>query len=166
MSTNRENLENPGIFVRILNDEMYEVLWRDGRGLIEMAYKEEHYSDSSIADFLRYSAEVHDIEQDDYDEWGTKTSTLTLRSITLREAVHFLGRNAKVCAFLRPKPQAIRFMNALEKGGSLIELKAACEMKKLLNHFDHTDDELLVAERLSEYLENQLFSITAGGLDF
>lgn len=164
MSTNRENLDNPGIFVRILSDEMYEILWQDGHGLIEMAYKEERYSDNSIASFLRQNAEVHDIEQDDYDEWGTKTSTLTLRSITLRESVHFLGRNARVCAFLRPKPQAIRFMNALEKGGSLVELRAASEIKKLLYLFDQKD-EILIAERLSDYLENQLFNITSGHLD-
>lgn len=164
MSTNRENLENPGIFARILNDEMYEIQWADGHTLIAKAYQEESHQDVSIVDFLRHTSGVHDIEQDDYDEWGTKTTTLTLRSITLREAVHFLGRNARVCAFLRPKPQAVRFINALEKGGSLVELKTAAEMKKLLNKFDQ-NDEILIAERLSDYLENQLFNITVGWAD-
>ncbi len=164
MSTNRENLENPGIFVRILNDDLYQVSWTDGRGLIEVAYQEEMRREDSIADFLRRTAEAYDIEQDDYDEYGNKTTTLTLRSITLREAVHFLGRDAKICAFLRPKAQALRFMNALEKGGSLVELKTAAEIKRLLPRFEKTD-EVLFAERLSDYLEEQLLNITSGSFE-
>ena len=53
MSTNRENLENPGIFVRILDDEAYQVRWADGQSLIETAYQEEMHRDDSIADFPR-----------------------------------------------------------------------------------------------------------------
>ena len=108
--------------------------------------------------------ETFDFEQDDYDVWGNKTATLTLRSITLREAVHFLGRNAKICAFLRPKAQALRFINALEKGGSLVELKAATEIKRLLPRFEKID-EILFVERLSDYLEEQLLNITSGSFE-
>jgi len=164
MSTNRENLENPGIFVRILDDEKYQVRWADGQSLIETAYQEESHREDSIADFLQSTGEAYDFEQDDYDEWGTKTATLTLRSITLREAVHFLGRDAKICAFLRPKAQALRFMNALEKGGSLVELRVATEIKRFLPRFERVD-ELLLAERLSDYLEEQLLNITSSGFE-
>ena len=164
MSTNRENLGNPGIFVRILDDETYQVRWVDGQSLIETAYQEEAHREDSIADFLRHNGGAYDFEQDDYDEWGTKTATLTLRSITLREAVHFLGRDAKICAFLRPKAQALRFVNALEKGGSLVELRAATGIRWFLPHFE-TVDELLLAERVSDYLEEQLLNITSGGFD-
>ena len=164
MTTNRENLDNPGIFVQIIDDKTYLVRWTDGRGLIEMAYQEEMICEDTIAGFLRRNAEAYDIEQDDYDEWGTKTTTLTLRSITLREAVHFLGRESKICAFLRPKPQAMRFMNAMEKGGSLVELKAAAEIRRLLPAFEKCD-EVLFAERLSDYLEEQLLNITSGSFE-
>ncbi|MCL2303946.1 MAG: hypothetical protein FWC43_01230 [Planctomycetaceae bacterium] len=163
MSTNRENLENPGIFVRVF-DETHQVRWIDGRGLIEAAYQEELDNEDSIADFLRGSSATFDFEQDDYDEWGNKTATLTLRSITLREAVHFLGRRARICAFLRPKAQAHRFMNALEKGGSLVELQVAAEIRRLLPRFEKID-EILLAERLSDYLEEQLLNITSGSFE-
>ena len=164
MSINRENLENPGVFVRILNDEVYQVRWADGSSLIETAYQEELYGEDSIGDFLRCSTKGFDFEQDDYDEWGNKTATLTMRSLTLREAVHFLGRDAKICAFLRPKAQALRFINALEKGGSLVELKVAAEIKRLLPRFEKVD-EVLFAERLSDYLEEQLLNITSGSFE-
>lgn len=165
MSKNRENLENPGIFVRVLDDEQYSVLWTDGRGVMEMAYQEERYcEDEPITGFLRKSTHCDDLERDTYDEWGTYTSTIVLRSITLREAVHYLGRDTKICAFLRPKAQAVRFLNALEKGGSLVELKAAAEIRKFLPRFEKID-EVLFAERLSEYLEEQLLNITSGSFE-
>ena len=163
MAANRDNLENPGIFVRIF-DEEYQVRWVDGQGLVEAAYQEEIHGEDSIADFLRGSTKTFDFEQDDYDEWGNKTATLTLRSITLREAVHFLGRNAKICAFLRPKAQALRFINALQKGGTLVELRAAVEIKRLLTRFEKMD-EILFAERFSDYLEERLFNITSGSFE-
>lgn len=165
MSANRENLENPGIFVRILNDDIFFVTWTDGRGVMELAQTEERcVEDESITGFLRKSAHVDDIERDTYDQWGTYTSTVVLRSITLREAVHYLGRNAKICAFLRPKAQAVRFMNALEKGGSLAEVKVAAEIRALLPRFEAVD-EVILAEKLAEYLEEQLLNITSGSFE-
>ncbi len=160
MPTTRENLENPGIFVRITNNDEYTVLWTTGQGVVEMA-NEEQLEDEPISGFLKRTAAVHNLEQEDYDQWGVRTATVTLRSITLREAVHYLGRDARICAFLRPKPQAARFVNALEKGGSFVELKAAAEIRKNMGRFDKSD-EVVFAEHLADYLEQQLLNITSG----
>ena len=164
MPHSRDNLENPGIFVRIMDDADYTIAWANGHGVVDMAYQEEISDDEHITGFLERKTEVHNIEQDTYDEWGTFNSTITLRSITLRESVHYLGRHAKICAFLRPKAQAIRFLNALEKGGSLVELRAAAEIRSHLSKFEQRD-EVLFAEKLAEYLEEQLMNITSGNFE-
>ncbi|MGL6195973.1 MAG: hypothetical protein ACRC2T_14250 [Thermoguttaceae bacterium] len=157
----RENLESYGIFVRIANDEEYMVRWTNGYGVIELAHDEERRSQSeSISRFLERKTGVHNLVQEDYDEWGNVQASVTLRQITLREAVHYLGHNVAVCAFLRPKAQAERFIRALQKGGSDIELRVAAEINEKLVRFE-VSDETLFAEKLAEYLEAQLFNITS-----
>lgn len=135
MSANSENLMNPGIFVRAMDDGISEVLWLDGHGVIEKAFEEEESYEWTIPYFLK-SVGHHDFDQDIYDEWGVHQSTVTLRNITLRESVAFLGRDAKICVFLRPKEQAIRFVRLLREGGVYSEQGIADQISKQLVQFD------------------------------
>lgn len=135
MSANRENLMNPGIFVRIFNEKVFEVAWMDGFEVIEMAYQEEEITENTIDVFLK-SVGHFDYNQDIYDEWGVHQSTVSLRNITLREAGAYLGRKAKICVFLRPKEQAIRFIRFLEENGGKEERKITVAISDILEQFD------------------------------
>jgi len=159
MSSNRENLENPGIFVRIRSRDEFEVLWLDGHELIRLAETEERSDGDAILEHLE-KKHVDNYHREIYDPWGRLEEVAVLRRITLYEAVHYLGRNAKVCAFLRPREQAIRFLRGLERSKDPTEHRAASVLGQYLQRFDDHPMEKLSRSGIYRLLEEQLLSIT------
>lgn len=161
MKTNCENHDNPGIFVRIFDTEHFEVFWLDGHALIEMAHQEEQDSDDSVSMFLSRKEAADTYAREMYSPWGEYEGVTVLRQLTLHESVHYLGRHAKVCAFLRPKEQAVRFIHGLELGKNPAGHKAAATMRKYLHRFDDLPQERLSQEALQRMMEEQLLNIDA-----
>jgi hypothetical protein len=158
MTAQKENLGNPGIFVRVFSTGGYEVLWLDGNGVIETARGEGELSGELITEYLTRN-NVDSYVREMYSPRGEFEGTSVIRSLTLHEAVHYLGRRAKVCAFLRPKGQAVKFLEGLRKGKSSLEQKVADEIELLLCRFE---DEKLDISKSSIYrmMESQLLNIT------
>lgn len=159
MTSNYENHDNPGIFVRIFDDRHFEILWMDGHGLIEMANQEEVTSSDSIASYLSEKDIADGYARDIYSPWGEYEGVAVLRRLTLYESVHYLGRQAKVCAFLRPKIQAERFIIGLEKGKDPVGHEAAKAMRQYLHCFDDYPQQKLSQENLHRMMEEQLLNI-------
>ena len=159
MSSSRENLENPGIFVRIRYDGTFEVQWMDGHQLIELAETEARTDGEKLTDHLEKKY-VDSYHREIYDPWGQLEDIAVLRSLTLHEAVHYLGRQAKICAFLRPKAQAVRFLHGLEMGEDAAERRAATVVGQYLYRFDEHPMERLSRSGIYRLLEEQLLSIT------
>ena len=159
MSSNRENLENPGIFVRIRDGFEFEVLWLDGHELIQLAETEERSDGDAILEYLA-KKHVDNYHREIYDPWGRLEDVAVLRSITLHEAVHYLGRHARICAFLRPQEQAIRFLHGLEKSNDPTEHRAAAVLGQNLHRFNDLPTEKLSQSGIYRLLEEQLLSIT------
>ncbi len=159
MSTSRENLDNPGIFVRIRDKEGFEVHWLDGHQLIEMAEEEERSSSDPITNHLERK-HVDNYVREIYSPWGQLEDVAVLRRLTLHEAVHYLGREARICAFLRPKEQAIRFLRGLEKSKDPTEHRAASVICQYLNRFDEYPESELTKSGIYRLLEEQLLNIT------
>jgi hypothetical protein len=159
MTTNQENLENPGIFVRIRGADEYEVLWMDGNQLIELATTEERSGGDPITDHLE-KKHIDNYSREIYDPLGRLEDVMVLRRLTLRESVHYLGRNVKICAFLRPKEQAARFILGLKKSKDVAEQRAAVVIEQYLYRFDESAMEKLSQSGIYRLLEEQLMSIT------
>jgi hypothetical protein len=160
MAANRENLNNPGIFVRIFDEDDFEVRWTDGNALIELATREEEIGGESIAQYLERKQVVDGFAREMYNPWGKYEGVAVLRRLTLHEAVHYLGRNVKLCAFLRPKIQAVRFIHGLEKGKNRTRREVAAEMRQLIHRFDEALEDPLSQSGLIDVMEEQLFNIT------
>lgn len=159
MASQKENLENPGIFVRIFNKEHYEVFWLDGHQVIDMANNEEAMTDDSITAYLEDN-HVDSYVREMYSPRGEFEGVAVLRRLTLYESVHYLGRNAKVCAFLRPKVQAERFIRGLEKSKESVAHKVAETMKRYIERFDETPQEKMTQSSLFNIMEEQLLNIS------
>jgi len=159
MSSSRENLENPGIFVRIRHEGVFEVQWMDGHQLIELAETEAQTDEEELMNHLE-KKHVDNYHRVIYDPWGRLEDIAVLRSLTLYEAVHYLGRQAKICAFLRPKAQAVRFLHGLETGEDSTEQHAATVINRYLYRFDEHPMERLSQSGIYRLLEEQLLSIT------
>ncbi|MDR0391825.1 MAG: hypothetical protein LBH59_07960 [Planctomycetaceae bacterium] len=159
MAAHAENHDNPGIFIRFFEPDNYEVFWTDGHGIIEMAMNEETLSSDTINDYLE-ECQVDNFAREMYSPWGEFEGVTTLRQITLNEAVHYLGRHAKVCAFLRPKVQALRFVRGLEKRNNIPELEVAAAIRNLIGRFDELPEENFTKSGLFRLMENQLLNIT------
>jgi len=67
-----------------------------------------------------------------FDEHGKFMGRKVLRSITVKEAIQFLGRHLQICRFLTTQEEARRFVKLLEEGADREELKAAREIRKLI----------------------------------
>lgn len=158
MTSHKENLENPGIFVRIFNQEHYEVFWLDGHQVIDMANNEEATTDDSITDYLE---DNQNYVREMYSPLGEFEGVAVLRRLTLYESVHYLGRSAKVCAFLRPKVQAERFIRGLEKSKEPVAHKVAATMRRYLERFDESLQTTLSQSALYDIMEEQLMNISA-----
>ena len=159
MPSSRENLENPGIFVRTREEGTFEVTWMDGHQLIELAESEARADDEPITNHLE-KQHVDNYHREIYDQFGRLEEITVLRRLTLHEAVHYLGRNAAICAFLRPKEQAIRFLRGLEKSKNPTEQRAATVIDQYLYRFDDRPEDKLSQSGIYRLLEEQLLTIT------
>lgn len=160
MASQKENHENPGIFIRIFNRKDYEIYWLDGHGVIEMATEEEAVTQDSITGYLERQ-HVDSYVREMYSPWGEFEGVAVLRRLTLYESVHYLGRNAKVCAFLRPKIQAERFIEGLKKSKEPVVHRIAAEMQTYLRRFDEDTQTRFTEDELQRIMEEQLLNITA-----
>ncbi|MDR1268920.1 MAG: hypothetical protein LBK82_05295 [Planctomycetaceae bacterium] len=159
MTTQKENLSNPGIFVRIFDDNDYEVRWLNGHEIIEMANEEELHGGERVTEYL-VRKHVDSYVREMYSPWGEFEGVAVLRSLTLYEAVHYLGRNARICAFLRPKTQAIRFVEGLQKGKDCTEHQVAEKIQNCLVHFDEDSEIQFSKSGLYRAMEEQLLNIS------
>ena len=159
MTSNKENHENPGLFVRIFDEDDFEVLWLDGHAIIEMAGNEESLGGEPISEYLERK-HVDSFAREMYSPRGEFEGVAVLRRLTLHEAVHYLGRQAKICAFLRPKIQAERFIQGLEKEGRYTENRVADEMRFYLQRFDEEPEVRMTQTSLYRMMESQLLNIT------
>jgi hypothetical protein len=160
MTAQKENHDNPGIFVRFFGSDNYEVLWTDGHGVIEMATNEENLTGDSINGYLEGCRQVDNFTREMYSPWGEFEGVTTLRQITLNESVHYLGRNAKICAFLRPKVQALRFVYGLEKRNNVCEVELAAAVRNHIPTFDELPEKNYTRSGLFRMMESQLLNIT------
>lgn len=160
MTSHNENHNNPGIFVRIFGPDDFEVMWQDGHGIIEMASNEESATGDPIMGHLEENADSYVREM--YSPWGEFEGVAVLRRLTLHESVHYLGRKARLCAFLRPKVQAMRFIQGLEKSKDTTDHKVAAMMRQYLYRFDETLEERMTQSGIYRIMEEQLLNITSG----
>ncbi|MDR2440540.1 MAG: hypothetical protein LBE12_14355 [Planctomycetaceae bacterium] len=159
MTTQKENLNNPGIFVRIFDDNDYEIRWLSGHEIIEIANEEELQGGERITAYLERK-HVDSYVREMYSPWGEFEGVVVLRSLTLYEAVHYLGRDARICAFLRPKMQALRFIEGLQKGKDCTEHQVAEEIKQHLSYFDDDSEPQISKSGLYRVMEEQLLNIS------
>ncbi|GHT20005.1 hypothetical protein FACS1894189_8960 [Planctomycetales bacterium] len=147
------------IFVRVFSTGDFEVFWKDGNGIIEIANLEEQSSGEPIAEYL-VQHNVSNYVREMYSPWGEFEGTSVVRRLTLHEAVHYLGRRARICAFLRPRGQAVKFIEGLRKGKSSLEQNVAAEIEPFMDSFE---EEQLGISRSAVYrmMESQLLNITA-----
>lgn len=160
MASQKENLSNPGIFVRIFGKEHYEVFWLDGHEVIDMANNEEATTDDSITGYLEDN-HVDSYVREMYSPRGEFEGVAVLRRLTLYESVHYLGRHAKVCAFLRPRVQAERFVKGLEKSKESVAHQVAAVMRRYFDRFDEAAQTKMSQASLCNIMEEQLLNITA-----
>ncbi|MDR3199320.1 MAG: hypothetical protein LBU34_15740 [Planctomycetaceae bacterium] len=159
MATQKENLNNPGIFVRIFDDDDYEVRWLNGHEIIEVANGEELGGGERITAYLERK-HVDSYVREMYSPWGEFEGVVVLRRLTLYEAVHYLGREARICAFLRPKMQAVRFIEGLQKGKDSTEHQVAEEIKRCLTYFDEDPEIQTSKAGFYRMMEEQLLNIS------
>ena len=159
MTSNKENHENPGVFVRIFGEDDYEVLWLDGHAIIELAENEETLGGESIMEYMERK-HVDNFSREMYSPRGEFEGVTVLRRLTLHEAVHYLGRNANVCAFLRPKVQAARFIEGLMNSKEATEHQAAADIRRYLHRFDEEPEARLTQNAMYRMMESQLMNIT------
>jgi len=126
-----ESKSESGIYVRI-GYPRSEVLWLDGRQVIDMAYQESSCTGDSISEFLLTKNSVINLSKPIYDEYGVYHGGVELRSITVKEAVRYLGRFLQICRFLTSREEAVQFVKLLEEGDDLEELKAAKEIRLMI----------------------------------
>ncbi|MDR1958522.1 MAG: hypothetical protein LBQ54_05710 [Planctomycetaceae bacterium] len=117
-----------GIFVRIGHPNS-EVLWLTGGEVIDRAYQEALMSGDSIPDVLLTRNNVINLQNLMYDEYGVYLGSKDLRSITVKEAVRFLGRFLQICRFLTSQEEALRFVKLLEEGDDREEKRIAKEIR-------------------------------------
>ncbi|MDR0871731.1 MAG: hypothetical protein LBN39_13170 [Planctomycetaceae bacterium] len=159
MSLSNENLDNPGIFVRIFDEDDFEVFWLDGHRVIEITEGEQEAGGESITGYLQRN-QVENFSREMYSPLGEYEGVAVLRQLTLYEAVHYLGRRADICAFLRPKVQAERFIHGLEKSKNRTYREAALEIRHYLHRFDEESEEQLTRTGLFRQMEEQLMNIS------
>ena len=132
----KEDLDNPGILVRIFGSSDFEVLWLDGHEIIEMANTEKHLSGEFVSHVLSKKGNDNSNIRNIYTPWGECKGTITVQFSTLYESVNFLGRRAGFCVFLRPKAQAIRLLEMLNKSKDSTEQLIAIDLERQIGRFD------------------------------
>ena len=158
--SNSENYDRLGIFARLFGNGTFEVLWLDGYSVIEMAASEEYFTGDSIPDYLSRQ-NIESYARDLFSPWGELEGMPLLRRLSLSEAIHYLGRSARVCAFLSSKTNSLRFIDALDRDGGLVEQQMAEEVRYYLDRFDEIESLTLpTVSHPAEAAEEQLLNIT------
>ncbi|MDR3232896.1 MAG: hypothetical protein LBT46_04405 [Planctomycetaceae bacterium] len=161
MTAARENPENPGIFVRMFDGNTFEVLWIDGHSVVEKARSEETSSGKPISHYLEHK-HVDNFVREMYSPWGEFEGYASLRQLTLHEAVHYLAHNAKICAFLRPKGQAVQFVQGLYRGKDRYEHQLAAKVEGMIPNFGEAPLAADTRSAVYRILESQLLNLTTG----
>ncbi|MDR1384406.1 MAG: hypothetical protein LBJ67_11290 [Planctomycetaceae bacterium] len=120
-----------GIYVRI-GFPCSEVQWLDGYQVIDLAYQEAAETGDSISEILLTRNNVTNLSNPLYNEYGVYLGGVELRSITVKEAVRFLGRFLQICHFLTNREEALRFVKLLEEGNDTEEINAAKEVRLMI----------------------------------
>ncbi len=123
--------DRKGIYVRIGYPDS-EVSWVDGHQVIDKAYQDAAATGDSIAEILLTRNHVINLHNLMFDEYGVFLGRKVLRSITVMEAVRFLGRYLQICRFLITQEEAIRFAKLLEEGIDPGEHLVAREIRLLI----------------------------------
>lgn len=123
--------DHKGIYVRIGHPHS-EVLWLGGHQVIDKAYQEAAQMGDSIPEVLLTNNHVINLSNLMYDEYGVFMGRKILRSITVNEAIRFLGRHLQICRFLTTQEEATRFVKLLEDGDDSIELRIAKEIRLMI----------------------------------
>jgi len=129
MMTEIENRK--GIYVRI-GYPYSEVLLLEGQRVIDKAHHEASQTGDSIAETLLTNNHAITLQNLMFDEHGMFMGRKVLRSITVKEAIQYLGRHLRICKFLTTQEEARYFVKLLEEGADAEEHKAACEIRRLI----------------------------------
>ncbi|MDR1493444.1 MAG: hypothetical protein LBT05_12085 [Planctomycetaceae bacterium] len=122
---------NYGIYVRI-GFPRSEVQWLNGYQVIDLAYQEAEKNGDSISEILLTKNNVINLSNPLYDEYGVYLGGVELRSITVKEAMRFLGRFLQICRFLTNREEALQFVKLLEEGNDAEEIKAAKDVQLMI----------------------------------
>lgn len=128
--------QTQGIYVWIGYPEC-RVLWLTGQQVIQTAYEEQRRSGDIISEILLTKNSVINLHNEMYNEYGVYLGKLDVRSITVGEAVRYLGRYLHITRFLTFKEEAERFVKLLEQGYDSVEMKAARMIRTLLPNLPH-----------------------------
>lgn len=128
--------QTQGIYVWIGYPEC-RVLWLTGQQVIQMAYEEQNRSGDIISEILLTKNSVINLHNEMYNEYGVYLGKRDVRSITVTEAIRYLGRYLNITRFLTFQEEAERFVKLLEQGFDHVELKAAQLVKTLLPNLPH-----------------------------
>jgi len=120
-----------GIYVRIGYPHS-EVLWMNGHRVIDKAHQEASQTGDSIAETLLIDDHAINLQNLMFDEHGKFMGRKVLRSITVKEAIQYLGRHLQICKFLTTQEEARRFVKLLEEGADAEECKAARDIRRLI----------------------------------
>lgn len=123
--------DHKGIYVRIGHPHS-EVFWLGGHQIIDKAYQEAAQTGDSISEALLTNYHVINLSNLMFDEYGVYMGRKILRSITVHEAIRFLGRHLQICRFLTIQEEAERFAKLLEEGDDPIELRVAREVRLMI----------------------------------
>ena len=126
-----ETKNRKGIYVRI-GYPYSEVLLLEGQRVIDKAHQEASQTGDSIAETLLTNDHAITLQNLMFDEHGMFMGRKVLRSITVKEAVQYLGRHLQVCKFLTTQEEAGRFVKLLEEGTDAEEHKVAREIRRLI----------------------------------
>ena len=141
--------QTQGIYVWIGYPEC-RVHWLTGQQVIRMAYEEQRCSGDIISEILLTKNAVTNLHNEMYDEYGVYLGKLDVRSITVNEAIRYLGRHLHITRFLTFKEEAERFVKLLDQGLDHVERKAAEMIRTLLPNLPH---------RVHHLAENSAFPI-------
>jgi hypothetical protein len=126
-----ENKDRKGIYVRIGYPHS-EVLLLEGHNVIDKAYQEAAQTGDSIAEVLLIDDCVINLHNLMFDEHGVFMGRKVLRSITVKEAIQYLGRHLLICRFLTTQEEAGQFIKLLEEGVDAEENRVAGEIHRLI----------------------------------
>ena len=120
-----------GIYVRI-GYPYSEVLLLEGQRVIDKAHQEAAQTGDSIAETLLMDDHAINLQNLMFDEHGKFMGRKVLRSITVKEAIQYLGCHLQICKFLTTQEEAWRFVKLLEEGADAEECKVARDIRRMI----------------------------------